>query len=84
MFPTSFIDQPIKSVKDFAREFSIKSRKLWYLAGPAVLTSLCQYSLGSITQTFAGHVGTIQLVAVSIEMNVFAGVAFGIMVILSY
>ncbi|KAL2503762.1 MATE efflux family protein [Abeliophyllum distichum] len=71
--------QPIKTVKDFVREFSVESIKLWYLAGPAVFTSIFQYSIGFITQTLAGHVGTIQLAAISIEINVFAGIAFGVM-----
>ncbi|CAL5398643.1 unnamed protein product [Camellia sinensis] len=70
---------PIISTKDFFREFIIESKKLWYLAGPAIFTSLCQYSLGAITQVFAGHVGTLELAAVSVENSVVAGFAFGIM-----
>ncbi|KAL7261171.1 hypothetical protein ACSBR1_006754 [Camellia fascicularis] len=70
---------PIISTKDFFREFIIESKKLWYLAGPAIFTSLCQYSLGAITQVLAGHVGTLELAAVSVENSVVAGFAFGIM-----
>nr|TKR78771.1 hypothetical protein D5086_0000279180 [Populus alba] len=33
------------SVRDFSREFFRESKKLWYLAGPAIFTTLCQYSL---------------------------------------
>ncbi|KAJ7953560.1 Protein DETOXIFICATION [Quillaja saponaria] len=71
---------PISGFNDFSREFWIESKKLWYLAGPAIFTSICQYSLGAITQLFTGHVGTLALAAVSVENSVIAGFSFGIMV----
>lgn len=40
---------------------------------------MCQYSLGAITQLLAGHVGTPDLAAVSVENSVIAGFSFGIM-----
>jgi len=70
----------INSVRDFSREFFRESKKLWYLAGPAIFTTLCQYSLGAITQLLAGHVGKLDLAAVSVENSVIAGFSFGIMV----
>ncbi|KAL3819271.1 hypothetical protein ACJIZ3_005176 [Penstemon smallii] len=84
-FASSFVDieggdiPPITGIKDFYKEFKKESIKLWYLAGPAIFTSLCQYSLGAITQTFAGHVGTLELAAFSIENTVIAGLSFGVM-----
>ncbi|XP_006357606.1 protein DETOXIFICATION 29-like [Solanum tuberosum] len=77
--PDSYDIEVIHGVKDLVREFSAESKKLWYLAAPAIFTSICQYSIGAITQVFAGHVGTIQLAAVSIENSVIAGFSFGIM-----
>ncbi|KAK9277407.1 hypothetical protein L1049_006950 [Liquidambar formosana] len=71
--------QPIKGVHDFFREFYVESKKLWYIAGPAIFTSICQYSLGAITQVFAGHVSTIALAAVSVENSVIAGFTMGLM-----
>ncbi|GLJ19444.1 hypothetical protein SUGI_0350970 [Cryptomeria japonica] len=56
-----------------------ESKKLWYLAGPAIFTSLCQYSLAAITQTFVGHVGDIELAAFSIANSVISGLSYGIM-----
>ncbi|XAR64099.1 hypothetical protein NMG60_11024308 [Bertholletia excelsa] len=61
------------------RDFSSESKKLWHLAGPAIITALCQYSLGALTQTFAGLVSEIDLAAVSVENSVIAGLAFGVM-----
>ncbi|XP_038974832.1 protein DETOXIFICATION 29-like isoform X2 [Phoenix dactylifera] len=69
----------IRGPGDFWREFVVESKKLWYLAGPAIFTSICQYSLGAITQMFAGQVGTLELAAVSVENSVIAGFSFGIM-----
>ncbi|XP_061993090.1 protein DETOXIFICATION 29-like isoform X2 [Rosa rugosa] len=68
---------PINGVRDFFREFNRESKKLWFLAGPAIFTSLCQYSLGAVTQVFAGQVSTLDLAAVSIENSVIAGFCFG-------
>ncbi|WCJ38527.1 MATE efflux family protein [Euphorbia peplus] len=70
---------PINTAGDFFREFGKESKKLWFLAGPAMFTSLCQYSLGAVTQTFAGQVGTLDLAAISVENSVIAGFSFGIM-----
>ncbi|PSS31370.1 Protein DETOXIFICATION like [Actinidia chinensis var. chinensis] len=63
----------------WVREFGTESKKLWKLAGPAILTAIFQYSLGALTQTFAGLVGEIELAAVSVENSVIAGLAFGVM-----
>ena len=80
-FSSTAVDiPPISNVGDFVKEFRIESKKLWKLAGPAIFTSMAQFSLGAITQVFAGHISTIALAAVSIENSVIAGFSFGIMV----
>ncbi|KAF5181800.1 Detoxification-like protein, partial [Thalictrum thalictroides] len=71
--------EPINHVNDFFKEFLVESKKLWFLAGPAIFTSICQYSLGAISQVFAGQVGTLELAAVSVENSVIAGFSFGVM-----
>lgn len=68
-------EKPVTYVKAFTTE----SKKLWNLAGPAIFTALCQYSLGALTQTFAGQLSELDLAAVSVENSVVAGLAFGIM-----
>ncbi|KAL9237124.1 hypothetical protein vseg_011710 [Gypsophila vaccaria] len=60
-------------------EFRHESKKLWHIAGPAIFTSISQYSMGALTQTFAGQVGELELAAVSMENSVIAGLAFGVM-----
>uniref|UniRef100_A0A0D9XAL4 Protein DETOXIFICATION n=1 Tax=Leersia perrieri TaxID=77586 RepID=A0A0D9XAL4_9ORYZ len=71
--------EEIRSVKEFMRLAAEENRRLWYLAGPAIFTSLAQYSLGAVTQVFAGHLTTLELDAVSTENMVIAGLALGIM-----
>uniref|UniRef100_A0A1D1Y4U3 Protein DETOXIFICATION n=1 Tax=Anthurium amnicola TaxID=1678845 RepID=A0A1D1Y4U3_9ARAE len=52
---------------------------VWYIAGPAILTSLFQYSLASVTQTLVGHIGTLELAAVGTQNLVVSGIGFGVM-----
>lgn len=61
---------PINGVGDFFREFFVESKKLWRLAGPAIFSSLCRYSLGAVTQVFAGHLSALDLAAFAIENSV--------------
>ncbi|KFK32791.1 hypothetical protein AALP_AA6G288700 [Arabis alpina] len=70
---------PITTIGGFVKEFNVEAKKLWYLAGPAIFTSVTQYSLGAVTQIFAGHVSTRALAAVSVENSVIAGFSYGIM-----
>ncbi|CAL5421286.1 unnamed protein product [Camellia sinensis] len=68
-------------IQAFFREFYAESKKLWFLASPAIFTSICQYSLGAITKVFAGQLGTSELAAVSVENSNIAGFAYGIMLV---
>lgn len=54
---------------------------LWYIAGPAILTSVLQYSTFSVTQTLVGHIGTLELAAVGTQSLVVSGIGFGVMVV---
>lgn len=74
--------EEIRSVRAFVRHAAEENRRLWSLAGPAIFTSVAQYSLGAITQVFAGHLTTLELDAFSTENNVIAGLALGITVII--
>lgn len=74
---------PITGVGPFFRELKVESKKLWYIAGPAIFTTVCQYSINAVTQIFAGHLSTLDLAAVSIQAFVIAAFAFGLTVTLS-
>lgn len=80
-FPADAGDSPpITGAGDFFREFSSEAKKLWYLAGPSIFTIVCQYSISAVTQIFAGHLGTLELAAVSVQAFVIATFAFGLLV----
>ncbi|KAJ4714515.1 Protein DETOXIFICATION [Melia azedarach] len=57
----------------------IESKKLWHIVGPAVFFRLTSYSMVVITQAFAGHLGDLELAAISIAYNVILGFDFGLL-----
>ncbi|GFZ00055.1 MATE efflux family protein [Actinidia rufa] len=48
-------------------------------SSPAIIVSFCRFALNAVTVAFAGHLGTIELAAVSVVLSVVGGFAFGIM-----
>uniref|UniRef100_A0A803N408 Protein DETOXIFICATION n=1 Tax=Chenopodium quinoa TaxID=63459 RepID=A0A803N408_CHEQI len=73
------VENQKKQKLSLVREFSDESRNLWEIAGPAIFTAVCQYSMGALTQTFAGLVGDLELAAFSVENSVISGLGFGVM-----
>lgn len=57
----------------------VESRKLWHIVGPAVFSRVASYSMLVITQAFAGHLGDLELAAMSIANNVIVGFDFGLL-----
>ncbi|MED6147787.1 hypothetical protein PIB30_046971 [Stylosanthes scabra] len=76
--PSNYGDENEKPLS-LVKRFGFESKKLWKIAGPAIITALCQYSLGALTITFTGLVDELDLAAVSVQTSVIAGLAFGIM-----
>ncbi|XP_062082354.1 protein DETOXIFICATION 35-like [Humulus lupulus] len=68
---------PARSVKELKTVFWLESLKLWRIAGPAVITILCQYGTNSATSIFVGHLGDIELSAISISLGVISSFSFG-------
>ncbi|KAK9112324.1 hypothetical protein Scep_019843 [Stephania cephalantha] len=64
----------------FARELWVETKMIWYIAAPTILTALLQFFLIFITQSFVGHLGTLQLAAVGIQTMVIGGVGFAILI----
>ncbi|PKI58819.1 hypothetical protein CRG98_020809 [Punica granatum] len=56
-----------------------ESKKTWEIAAPAILTSVAQFSIGFVTAAFVGHIGAVELAAVSIVENVLEGFVYGVM-----
>ncbi|CAL9229832.1 unnamed protein product [Arabidopsis halleri] len=49
------------------REIWIETKKIWNIVGPSIFTGLATYSILIITQAFAGHLGDLELAAISIN-----------------
>lgn len=62
----------------------IESKKMWQIVGPTLFFRLASYSMVVITQAFAGHLGDLELAAISIAYNVILGFDFGLLVILFF
>ncbi|XP_047326633.1 protein DETOXIFICATION 35 [Impatiens glandulifera] len=69
----------LESFKELRKMFWIESVKVWKIAGPIIVTVLCQYGTNSATNIFVGHMGDIQLSSVSIALSVINMFAFGFM-----
>ncbi|PSS31607.1 Protein DETOXIFICATION like [Actinidia chinensis var. chinensis] len=54
-----------------------ESKKIWHIAGPAIFTRIAMFSLTVITQSFAGHLGDLDLAAISIVTTVLIGITIG-------
>ncbi|XP_015890656.1 protein DETOXIFICATION 27 [Ziziphus jujuba] len=63
--------------QDLSRRVWIESKKLWQVTGPAVFSRLSSCSMIVITQGFAGHLGDLELAAISIACNVIIGFDLG-------
>lgn len=61
-----------------------ESKKMWAIAAPAILATVAQFSMGVVTVAFVGHLGEVELAAVSIVQNVLEGFVYGIMVRICY
>lgn len=66
--------------QSFGKRFWIESKKLWHIVGPAIFSRIVSYSMFVITQAFAGHLGDLELAAMSIASNVVLGFDFGLLV----
>ncbi|CAF2088183.1 unnamed protein product [Brassica napus] len=57
----------------------VETKKLWTIVGPAIFSRLTTNSILVITQAFAGHLGDVELAAISIVINVILGFNFGLL-----
>lgn len=60
--------------------WSDEYKNLWHIAGPVILTEICQFLIGFVTTAFVGHIGKVELAAVSIVNGVVECLAFGLLV----
>ncbi|EXB75597.1 Protein TRANSPARENT TESTA 12 [Morus notabilis] len=56
-----------------------ESKKLWLIVGPAIFSRIAAFSMNVITQSFAGHLGDVELASISIANTVIVGFNFGLL-----
>lgn len=56
-----------------------ESKFMWQIAAPASLTAVTQFSIDVVTAAFVGHLGDIELAAVSVVQNIVEGFVYGVM-----
>uniref|UniRef100_A0A1J3JFX2 Protein DETOXIFICATION n=5 Tax=Noccaea caerulescens TaxID=107243 RepID=A0A1J3JFX2_NOCCA len=61
------------------RQIWMETKKLWRIVGPAIFTRVSTYLIFLITQAFAGHLGELELAAISIVNNVIIGFNLGLL-----
>ncbi|XP_020218934.1 protein DETOXIFICATION 27 isoform X1 [Cajanus cajan] len=54
-----------------------ESKKLCHIAAPSIFTRLAMFSITVVTQSFAGHLGDLDLAAISIACTVLISITFG-------
>ncbi|KAF5740183.1 putative multidrug resistance pump [Tripterygium wilfordii] len=59
------------------RETWLESKKIWKIAGPSIFSRLAMFSMTVIIQSFAGHLGDLNLAAISIACTVIISISFG-------
>ena len=57
-----------------------ESRLLWSLAFPVLLAEMFQFSFEFVTTAFVGHLGEVELAAVTVAENILDTFAYGLLV----
>ncbi|XP_039038688.1 protein DETOXIFICATION 27-like [Hibiscus syriacus] len=76
---TQHFHQPLLQEPKLISKAWDESKKLWFVAGPSIFSRLAMFSVTVITQGFAGHLGDLNLAAISIATTVIISIAFGIL-----
>ncbi|XP_021852204.1 protein DETOXIFICATION 27-like isoform X1 [Spinacia oleracea] len=68
-----------ESSSSLAKRVRVESKKLWHIVGPSIVARIATYTMLVSTQAFAGHLGDLELAAMSIGCNVIVGLDYGLM-----
>lgn len=72
-------ESPSLVARDTKSRFWVESRKLWYIVGPSIFSRIATFSMNVVTQAFAGHLGDVELAAITISTGVIVGFNFGLL-----
>ncbi|KAM2281744.1 hypothetical protein ACFX1S_042295 [Malus domestica] len=71
--------EPVRNFRDARSVAWNETKKLWKIAGPIAFTIICNFGNNTATTMFVGHLGNLQLSAVSISLSVICTFSFGFM-----
>jgi MATE family multidrug resistance protein len=66
--------------QEFGKKLWIETKKLWLIVGPSIFSRVASFTMNVVTQAFSGHLGEVQLAAMSIANTVIVGFNFGLLV----
>ncbi|KAL9375982.1 hypothetical protein Peur_032861 [Populus x canadensis] len=73
-----YLPAPFQTFQDFIKTvFWKETVKLWRIAGPIALSLVCQSGTNILTSIFVGHLGNLELSAVSVSLSVIITFCFG-------
>ncbi|CAI9116211.1 OLC1v1017303C2 [Oldenlandia corymbosa var. corymbosa] len=64
---------------DLKARILVETKKLWQLLGPAIIYRISNYSMSVVTDSFAGHLGEVELASMSIAEAVIVAFNFGLL-----
>ncbi|KAJ7958956.1 Protein DETOXIFICATION [Quillaja saponaria] len=73
----SALEQQESNFESLIRRIWLESKNMWQIAGPSIFSRLAMFSMTVITQSFAGHLGELNLAAISIACTVIISISFG-------
>ncbi|KAK7311656.1 hypothetical protein RJT34_09929 [Clitoria ternatea] len=63
----------------FTDKLCLETKKLWLIVGPSIFSRVATFTMNVVTQAFAGHLGEVELAAISIANTVIVGFNFGLL-----
>ncbi|GAB2216883.1 hypothetical protein Drorol1_Dr00000030 [Drosera rotundifolia] len=63
----------------FGKKLWVEIKKQWHIVGPAIFSRVASFTMNVVIQVFAGHLGDLELAAVSIANTVIVGFNFGLL-----
>ncbi|KNA18574.1 hypothetical protein SOVF_069710 [Spinacia oleracea] len=72
-------DEEHNNNSSLVKRVRVESKKLWNIVGPSIVARIASYTMFVVTQSFAGHLGDLELAAISIGNNVIVAFDYGLM-----
>ncbi|KAL2339962.1 hypothetical protein Fmac_007902 [Flemingia macrophylla] len=63
----------------FRKKLWLETKSLWLIVGPSIFSRVAAFTMNVVTQAFAGHLGDVELAAISIANTVIVGFNFGLL-----